>query len=86
MITASQFIQILQDNNVYNLKKLEYKYGKTIILEFINLLKESSYKQIPIKDFNNNFLVFCPALVNISDSAYQFLLSSENLKVSNLEQ
>ena len=69
----------MQDNNVYNLKKLEYKYGNPIILEFINLLKESSYKQIPIKDFNNNFLVFCPALVNISDSAYKFLLSSENI-------
>ncbi|MBP0979902.1 MAG: Fic family protein [Oscillospiraceae bacterium] len=83
MIDAEFFIKILNDKNFNNLKKLEFKFGKEIVKESIEVLKKTTYKQIPIRDFNNNFLVYCPPLINISDDAYKSLLS-ENLN-NNIE-
>lgn len=89
MIDAEVFIKILNDKDFNNLKKLEFKFGKEAIKESINLLKKTTYKQIPIKDFNNNFLVYCPPIINISDDAYKSLLSKNSkldLNILAIEQ
>ena len=82
MVDAKLFVQILNDKNFNNLKKLEFKYGSETIQESIKILKSTVYKEICIKDFNNNFLVYCPSLINISDNTYKSLLSSNNNKYS----
>lgn len=84
MIGATLFVKILHDKNFYNLKKLEFKYGKETIKEFLSLLKETTYKEIPIKDFNNNFLVYCPPLINLCENTYKSLLSNNISQTKNI--
>ena len=46
MLDTKLFFKILNDKNFFNLKKLKYKYGNEIILDFIETLKSTSYKKI----------------------------------------
>lgn len=74
------FNQILNDKDFFNLKKLQYKYSKENIKEVIELLKETGYKNIPLKDFSGNNLVYIESLLQISMNSVKILLTPQKEK------
>ena len=75
---ASLFTSMLSDKRLTNLKKLGYKYPQADIHEFIELLKNGFYKQISLKDFNGNKLVYLESTTQVHLSAAKILLTAQN--------
>ena len=76
MITANDFMNIINDSHFYNLKKMKNKYGNINIEEVIKILKSTFYKYISICDFKNNDIAYAPSLININDNVYKVLISA----------
>lgn len=74
MINANLFMEILKDKNFYDLKKMEYKYGRETIKEVNELAEATIYKNVNIKDFNGKNLVYCQLLIDINDDTYKSLI------------
>ena len=86
MLTANDFMNIINDTHFYNLKKMKNKYGSTNIEEVIKILKSTFYKYIPICDFKNNDIAYSPSLININDDVYKILISGDNNKNYSIEK
>lgn len=86
MLTANDFMNIINDPHFYNLKKMKNKYGSTNIEEVIKILKSTFYKYIPICDFKNNDIAYSPSLININDDVYKILISGDNNKNYSIEK
>lgn len=86
MITANDFMNIINDPNFYNLKKMKNKYGDINIEEVIKILKSTFYKYIPICDFKNNDIAYAPSLININDNVYKILISGNDSKNYSIEK
>ena len=78
MITANEFMFVINDKNFYDFKKMKNKYGEKNLNETIQILKKISYKDISIKDFQGHFLKYLPNLINVNESAYKALIYKKN--------
>ena len=86
MITANDFMNIINDSHFYNLKKMKNKYGNINIEEVIKILKSTFYKYISICDFKNNDSAYAPSLININDNVYKVLISGNDSKNYSIEK
>ena len=86
MITANDFMNIINDSHFYNLKKMKNKYGNINIEEVIKILKSTFYKYISICDFKNNDIAYAPSLININDNVYKVLISGNDSKNYSIEK
>lgn len=55
---AALFAKMLSDKSVTDLKTLKYKFPDADMGEFIELLKASIYKTMPLMDFNGHQCVY----------------------------
>ena len=86
MITANDFMNIINDSHFYNLKKMKNKYGNINIEKVIKILKSTFYKYISICDFKNNDIAYAPSLININDNVYKVLISGNDSKNYSIEK
>ena len=75
---AALFTQMLSDKKLIDLKKLGYKYPQADLNEFIALLKKGFYKELPLKDFGGNHLVYLENAAQVHLSAVKTLLICQN--------
>ena len=73
------FTQILKDKNIDNYEKMKYKY-KNDFMDFLENLKLLFYKELPIKDFYGNQLVFRQEGIDLNQNSVKLLLKSQNDK------
>lgn len=71
------FSKMLKDKHFCNLEKMKYKYSADFS-EFLQVLSELYYKQLPILDFNGNNLVFIENHAAVSQNAVKLLLKNRN--------
>lgn len=69
--------QLLRDKDFFNLKKLQYKYNKKDIEKLLEILEESEYVELPIKDFIGKKLVYIKYIPQIELSRIKILLKSQ---------
>lgn len=72
------YIQMIKDQHFNNLKKMEHKYTKQQVQDMLQALKEISYKEIPLKDFNDNNCVYLPEQTTIDTKIIKKLLAINN--------
>lgn len=71
-----KFNQIFNDKHMSSLKKLKYKYSADFE-EFISILKELYFKELPLYDFYGNNIVYIPDYCKSNLSAFKTLISSQ---------
>ena len=71
---AALYVRILSDKKIFDLKKIGYKYPEVNLQEFIELLKISAYKTLPICDFNGNEIVYVEELAKVRTSSVKTLM------------
>lgn len=74
---ASLFAKMLSDKSITDLKKLGYKYPKADLQEFVALLKENFYHELPLNDFDGECIVFLEGVTQVSLSAVRILLTPQ---------
>ena len=74
---ASLFAKMLSDKSITDLKKLGYKYPKADLQEFVALLKENFYHELPLNDFDGERIVFLESVTQVSLSAVRILLTPQ---------
>ena len=74
---AVLFAKMLSDKHITDLKRLKYKYPDADIKEFVNLLKMGMYKELPIKDFSGNALVYLDSVAQVPMAAAKTLLTPQ---------
>ncbi len=70
------FTKIIGDKHFTDYKQMNYKYG-TDFKEFLNVLADIYYKELPLLDFNKNNLVFINNHAEITQNALKLLLKSQ---------
>jgi Fic family protein len=75
---AAILARMLSDKNLFNLKKMQYKYSAANVAEMLVLLKQTMYKVLPIRDFNNEGLVYLESILQVKMSAYRTLFAGSN--------
>lgn len=75
---ATLFAKMLADKDIIDLKKLGYKYPKASMGEFVSLLQESFTKELPLRDFHGNTVVFLPGVAQVQLSAAKVLLTPQD--------
>lgn len=75
---ATLFAKMLADKDIIDLKKLGYKYHKASIGEFVSLLQEGFTKELPLRDFHGNTIVFLPGVAQVQLSAAKVLLTPQD--------
>lgn len=76
----AKFSKMLSDKHFTDLKRLEYKYSKAEVAEFVELLKQNSFTKIPICDFKGNELVYLETSAGINFSALKILIKDQPQK------
>lgn len=72
------FTKLLSDKKLIDLKKLGYKYPQVDLREFVELLKNGFYKELPLKDFDGNSIVYLDNTAQVHLSAAKVLLTPQN--------
>lgn len=75
---ATLFAKMLADKDIIDLKKLGYKYPKASMGEFVSLLQEGFTKELPLRDFHGNTIVFLPGVAQVQLSAAKVLLTPQD--------
>ena len=75
---AALFAKMLSDKKLTDLKKLSYRYPQADIQEFVLLLKNGFYKELPLKDFHGNDLVYLESTTQVHLSAAKILLTPQS--------
>ena len=70
------FFNMLGDKSFYKLEKMQYKYGKVQLLEFLDVLKGNMYYRLPIKDFEGNEIVLLESKIVFSSQQKRSLLKT----------
>ena len=65
---------MIKDKDFQNLKKLRYKYPADFD-DFLVALKLLELKELPLKDFDDKNMVFCPNLCYVPSSVYKTFFS-----------
>jgi len=88
------YVQILHDKSFFDFDKIKHKY-RNDFNEFLNLLKEISYKELPIKDFKGKNTVYLKNYVALnvetvklmshvqSNDIYGFKAAEDEIAASN---
>ena len=63
---AKLFMQMLRDNSLADLRKMQYKYSKDAVAELMNLLKDSTFLTLPLRDFHGTNLVYLENIAQVS--------------------
>ena len=74
---ASVFAKMLSDPGRLDLRKIGYKYGQENLQEFLALLKQFFYQELPLHDFDGNSMVYLDKAVQIPLSAACVLLTPQ---------
>lgn len=87
---AALYAKMLNDKNFADLKKMQHKYSAENVAEMIELLKQTAYKTLPIKDFKGAGLVYLESFTHPGGSASKTLLtanvSTENYGLKAMEE
>lgn len=75
---ASMFAKMISDKNIVNLKKLKYKYPDADMSEFIELLKASIYKSLPLMDFKGCQSVYMGSVAQVRMNTIKTLLRPQS--------
>ncbi len=81
-MNAKEIAKIINDQHFFDLKKMQYKYSSESVSEVLEMLKEMSYVQIALKDFNGQPCVYLPAHSLIPTSVMKKLLAANTSKDS----
>lgn len=68
-----KFNKIINDKYFFNLKKLQYKFSDDFS-DFMSVLSKLYYKEIPIKDFAGNNLVYLDSFAKVNMIAFKTLI------------
>ncbi|HCT64740.1 MAG TPA: Fic family protein [Lachnospiraceae bacterium] len=63
---AKTYVKMLQDDAVLNLRKLQYKYTKKEVDEFLELQQQGAYEEINLMDFNGKKLFYLKAFLQVN--------------------
>lgn len=74
---ASVFTKMLSDPGRLDLKKMGYKYGQENFQEFLTLLNQYFYQELPLHDFDGKPMVYLDRAVQISLSSARVLLTPQ---------
>lgn len=77
MLDSKKLLEISNDKNFNDFKKMKYKYGDENFNQAISLLKDLIFKPISLKDFGGNDIVYNINCINLSDEIYKTLLFSK---------
>jgi len=75
---AKLYIKMLSDENINNLKKMEYKYSKGDVKEFIQILKQNVYSPVDLPSFKGENCVYLKNIVQLKASQVKVLLLPQN--------
>lgn len=75
---ASVFAKMLSDKSVTDLKKLKYKFPNVDMDEFVQLLKTSIYKQLPLMDFKGHQCVYMGSVAQVRMNTIKTLMRPQN--------
>ena len=75
---AALYAKMLSDKSIPDLKKIKYKFPDVDMKEFIELLKASVYKAMPILDFAGNDLVYLENTAQVRMKALKCLLTPQS--------
>lgn len=75
---ASLFAKMLSDKCVTNLKKLKYKFPDVDMSEFIELLKASIYKPLPLMDFKGSQSVYMSSVAQVRMNTIKTLMRPQS--------
>lgn len=75
---AKLFARMLADPTIIDLKKLGYKYPQASIREFADLLRDGFTKDLPLRDFQGNQVVYLPGVTQVQLSAAKVLLTPQD--------
>lgn len=78
--------QIVNDKDFFNLKKLQYKYNKKDVEEVLEILKESEYSELSIKDFYGKNLVYMKYIPQIELKRIKSLLFSQEKEIYSIKE
>lgn len=74
------FTQMFSDKSCMNFTKLKYKFGEELLMGYVDGLKTTFWKQIALKDFRGEPIVFIPSKVNLSSQSSKALSSAYTSK------
>lgn len=72
---AKLFAEMINDKNISDLKKMQYKYGTGTVDEMLGIMKESFFTALPIKDFSGKPVVYLDAVTHVSIKTAKLLLT-----------
>lgn len=72
---AELFAQMLADEKLFDLKRMQYKYSVESVAEFVKILKSSFYKELPLRDFSGSPVVYLPNAVRPHGLGLRVLLT-----------
>ena len=75
---AALFAQMISDKQIIDLKKMGYKYPQADLKEFTDLLKQGFYKQVSLRDFHGQPLVYLDSITRVRLSAAKILLTPQS--------
>ncbi|HZK39095.1 MAG TPA: Fic family protein, partial [Clostridia bacterium] len=76
MMEAALYAKMLNDKSFTDLKKMQYKYSTEAVAQMIELLKQTAYKTLPLKDFEGKELVFLESLTQPGGTVFKTLLTA----------
>ena len=71
---AALFAKMMSDPSITDLKKLQYKYPSADMKEFVQLLKQTVYTQLPLPDFAGEPLVYLENVTRVRMKSLKTLL------------
>ncbi len=72
------YTQMIQDQHFHNLKKMQHKYHKQEVEEMLQTLRDISFAEIELKDFNGKPCVYMPSQTTIDIGIVKKLLTNNN--------
>lgn len=75
---AGLFAKMLSDKRIIDLKRLQYKYPEANLEDFVSILKMGFYKELPIRDFEGNKLVYLENVAQVHMAAAKVLLTPQS--------
>lgn len=74
---AALFAKMMSDPSITDLKKLQYKYPSADLGEFVRLLKEAVYTELPLPDFAGQPLVYLENVTRVQMKSLKTLLQPQ---------
>lgn len=75
---ALLFAKMLTDPSIIDLRKLGYKYPEADMEEFLHLLKETVYTELPLPDFSGTPLVYLENVTQVHMKSLKALLQPQS--------